>query len=134
MTVTCAAGARALVTLDGVPAAAPGQPVQLQLNATANDDRRSFFCDATLEVDGEVLSKKESTELRVLCELSSRLPPGDLRGPAQSPAVCGSGASPTVHVEPSLPHIPARRRSPAGRFGLSQELDVARGPRADATL
>ncbi|ELK28692.1 Intercellular adhesion molecule 5 [Myotis davidii] len=66
VTVTCAAGAPALVTLDGVPAAAPGQPVQLQLNATANDDRRSFFCDAALEVDGEVLSKKESTELRVL--------------------------------------------------------------------
>lgn len=74
MTVTCAAGARALVTLDGVPAPATGQPVQLQLNATVNDDRRSFFCDASLEVDGEILSKKESTELRVLCELSSRLP------------------------------------------------------------
>lgn len=76
VTVTCAAGARALVTLDGIPAAVPGQPAQLQLNATENDDRRSFLCDATLEVNGETLSKNESTELRVLCEftLTSRLP------------------------------------------------------------
>ncbi|XP_045445164.1 intercellular adhesion molecule 5 isoform X4 [Pipistrellus kuhlii] len=67
VTVTCAAaGAGALVALDGVPATAPGQPVQLQLNASVNDDGRSFLCDATLEVDGEVLSKKETTELRVL--------------------------------------------------------------------
>ncbi|XP_029074989.1 intercellular adhesion molecule 5 isoform X2 [Monodon monoceros] len=66
VTVTCAAGARALVTLDGIPAAVPGQPAQLQLNATENDDRRGFFCDATLEVDGETLRKNESAELRVL--------------------------------------------------------------------
>ncbi|XP_014713052.1 intercellular adhesion molecule 5 isoform X2 [Equus asinus] len=66
VTVTCAAGARALVTLDGVPAAFPGQPAQLQVNATEDDDRRSFFCDATLEVDGETLSKNDSAELRVL--------------------------------------------------------------------
>ncbi|XP_020939443.1 intercellular adhesion molecule 5 isoform X4 [Sus scrofa] len=46
--------------------AVPGQPAQLQLNATENDDRRSFLCDATLEVNGETLSKNESTELRVL--------------------------------------------------------------------
>lgn len=69
MTVTCTAGARALVTLEGIPAAAPGQPAQLELNVTENDDRRGFFCDATLEVDGETLSKNESAELRVLCEL-----------------------------------------------------------------
>uniref|UniRef100_A0A8C6CLI1 Intercellular adhesion molecule 5 n=1 Tax=Moschus moschiferus TaxID=68415 RepID=A0A8C6CLI1_MOSMO len=66
VTVTCAAETQALVTLDGIPAAAPGQPAQLQLNATENDDRRGFFCDATLEVDGETLSKNESVELRVL--------------------------------------------------------------------
>ncbi|KAF6094262.1 intercellular adhesion molecule 5 [Phyllostomus discolor] len=66
VTVTCSAGAGALVTLDGVPAAVPGQPAQLELNATVNDDRRGFFCNATLEVDGEILSKNESTELRVL--------------------------------------------------------------------
>ncbi|XP_039729162.1 intercellular adhesion molecule 5 isoform X2 [Pteropus medius] len=66
VTVTCTAGAGALVTLDGVPAAVPGQPSQLQLNATEHDDRRSFFCDATLEVDGETLNKNESAVLRVL--------------------------------------------------------------------
>lgn len=78
VTVTCAAGARALVTLDGVPAAFPGQPAQLQVNATEDDDRRSFFCDATLEVDGETLSKNDSAELRVLCELGFNLSPPSL--------------------------------------------------------
>ncbi|XP_049498449.1 intercellular adhesion molecule 5 [Panthera uncia] len=66
VTVSCSAGARVLVTLDGIPAVVPGQPTQLQLNATEDDDRRSFFCDATLEVDGETLSKNKSAELRVL--------------------------------------------------------------------
>uniref|UniRef100_A0AAA9TZZ6 Intercellular adhesion molecule 5 n=1 Tax=Bos taurus TaxID=9913 RepID=A0AAA9TZZ6_BOVIN len=56
----------ALYALFGCRAAAPGQPAQLQLNATEYDDRRGFFCDATLEVDGETLSKNESVELRVL--------------------------------------------------------------------
>ncbi|KFO28747.1 Intercellular adhesion molecule 5 [Fukomys damarensis] len=66
VTVTCTAGTQALVTLEGIPAAAPGQPAQLQLNATENDDGRGFVCYATLEVDGETLSKNGSTELRVL--------------------------------------------------------------------
>nr|XP_017515864.1 intercellular adhesion molecule 5 isoform X2 [Manis javanica] len=66
VTVICEGGARAVVALDGIPAAGPGQPAQLQLNATENDDRRGFFCDATLEVDGETLSKNQSAELRVL--------------------------------------------------------------------
>ncbi|XP_077624052.1 intercellular adhesion molecule 3 isoform X1 [Crocuta crocuta] len=66
VTVTCVAGARAQVTLDGVPAAGPGQPVQLQLNATERDDRRNFFCNATLEVDGEILHRNRSVQLRVL--------------------------------------------------------------------
>ncbi|XP_023050003.2 intercellular adhesion molecule 5 [Piliocolobus tephrosceles] len=66
VTVTCAAVAQALVTLEGVPAAVLGQPAQLQLNATENDDRRNFFCDATLDVDGETLIKNRSAELRVL--------------------------------------------------------------------
>lgn len=87
VTITCAAEARALVTLDGVPAAVPGRPVQLQLNTTENDDRRGFFCDATLEVDGETLNKNESAELRVLCELTSCLPPRDLQGPTRSLAM-----------------------------------------------
>ncbi|XP_049981515.1 intercellular adhesion molecule 5 [Alexandromys fortis] len=66
VTVSCWAGARALVTLEGISAAVPGQPAELQLNATENDDKRSFFCDAALEVDGETLRKNQSTELRVL--------------------------------------------------------------------
>ncbi|CAO2635926.1 Intercellular adhesion molecule 5 [Lemmus lemmus] len=66
VTVSCWAGARALVTLEGISAAVPGQPAELQLNATENDDKRNFFCDAALEVDGETLRKNQSTELRVL--------------------------------------------------------------------
>ncbi|XP_055227750.1 intercellular adhesion molecule 3 isoform X3 [Gorilla gorilla gorilla] len=66
VTVSCMAGARVQVTLDGVPAAAPGQPAQLQLNATESDDGRSFFCSATLEVDGEFLHRNSSVQLRVL--------------------------------------------------------------------
>uniref|UniRef100_A0A8C9CUU6 Intercellular adhesion molecule 3 n=1 Tax=Phocoena sinus TaxID=42100 RepID=A0A8C9CUU6_PHOSS len=66
VTVTCAAGPRVRVTLDGVPAAAPGQPAHLQLNATAKDDRRTFFCNATLEVHGVILHRNRSVQLRVL--------------------------------------------------------------------
>uniref|UniRef100_A0A2K5NKP6 Intercellular adhesion molecule 3 n=1 Tax=Cercocebus atys TaxID=9531 RepID=A0A2K5NKP6_CERAT len=64
VTVSCMAGARVQVTLDGVPAAAPGQPAQLQLNATESDDGRNFFCSATLEVDGEFLCRNSSVQLR----------------------------------------------------------------------
>lgn len=64
--VTCAAGARVQLTLDGVPAVAPGQLAQLQINATERDDRRSFFCSATLEVDGLILRRNRSVQLRVL--------------------------------------------------------------------
>uniref|UniRef100_H0X422 Intercellular adhesion molecule 3 n=2 Tax=Otolemur garnettii TaxID=30611 RepID=H0X422_OTOGA len=66
VTVICMAGARVQVVLDGVPAAAPGQPAQLQLNATESDDQRSFFCSATLEVDGEIFNRNTSVQLRVL--------------------------------------------------------------------
>ncbi|KAM6219600.1 intercellular adhesion molecule 5 [Rhynchocyon petersi] len=66
VTVTCNAGPQALVTLDGVPGLAVGQPAQLQFNATEYDDRRGFFCHATLEVDGDTFSKNQSAELRVL--------------------------------------------------------------------
>ncbi|XP_035143346.1 intercellular adhesion molecule 3 isoform X1 [Callithrix jacchus] len=64
--VSCRAGARVQVMLDGVPAAAPGQPAQLQLNTTENDDGRRFFCSAALEVDGEFLHRNSSVQLRVL--------------------------------------------------------------------
>lgn len=68
VTVTCLAGPRVQVTLDGIPAPAPGQPVQFQLNATETEDRRIFFCSATLRVDGEILHRNSSVQLRVLCE------------------------------------------------------------------
>lgn len=66
--VTCLAGPRVQVTLEGLPAAAPGQPAQFQLNATERDDRRIFFCNASLEMDGKVLHRNSSVQLRVLCE------------------------------------------------------------------
>lgn len=66
--VTCTAGAGVQVTLNGVRAVPPGQLAQLQLNATERDDRRSFFCSATLEVDGVTLHRNKSIQLRVLCE------------------------------------------------------------------
>ncbi|XP_059015920.1 intercellular adhesion molecule 3 [Mustela lutreola] len=66
VTVTCLAGPRVQVTLDGIPAPAPGQPVQFQLNATETEDRRIFFCSATLRVDGEILHRNSSVQLRVL--------------------------------------------------------------------
>lgn len=66
--VTCAAGARVQVMLDGAPAVTPGQLALLQLNATQRDDKRSFFCNATLEVDGMVLHRNRSVQLRVLCK------------------------------------------------------------------
>ncbi|XP_044773963.1 intercellular adhesion molecule 3 isoform X3 [Neomonachus schauinslandi] len=64
--VTCLAGPRVQVTLEGLPAAAPGQPAQFQLNATERDDRRIFFCNASLEMDGKILHRNSSVQLRVL--------------------------------------------------------------------
>lgn len=100
VTVICEGGARAVVALDGIPAAGPGQPAQLQLNATENDDRRGFFCDATLEVDGETLSKNQSAELRVLCELASNFSPPSSWSPRPclGPGCRGSGAFPQDRV------------------------------------
>ncbi|OBS79446.1 hypothetical protein A6R68_18197, partial [Neotoma lepida] len=66
VTISCWAGPQALVTLEGISAVVPGQPAELQLNVTENDDKRGFFCDAALEVDGETLRKNQSAELRVL--------------------------------------------------------------------
>ncbi|KAM9244819.1 LOW QUALITY PROTEIN: intercellular adhesion molecule 3 [Dugong dugon] len=63
--VTCKAGTRVQVTLDGAPIMAPGQPAQLQLNATESDDGRNFSCNARLEV-GKILHKNRSVQLSVL--------------------------------------------------------------------
>ncbi|XP_055975863.1 intercellular adhesion molecule 3 [Sorex fumeus] len=64
--VICAAAPPAQVWLDGVRATSPGQPIKLQLNATEKDDRRTFFCNATFEMEGETLYKNKSVQLRVL--------------------------------------------------------------------
>uniref|UniRef100_A0A8D2JPR3 Intercellular adhesion molecule 3 n=1 Tax=Sciurus vulgaris TaxID=55149 RepID=A0A8D2JPR3_SCIVU len=64
--VTCTAGARVQVMLDGDLARAPGEPAQLQVTATEGDDGRYFFCNATLKVDGEVLHRNVTVQLRVL--------------------------------------------------------------------
>lgn len=71
VTVECEAQAGALVMLSGgVPARLPGPRAQLQLNASAEDNGRIFFCSALLEVAGQVLHKNQTRELRVLCEWS----------------------------------------------------------------
>ncbi|XP_007951818.1 intercellular adhesion molecule 3 [Orycteropus afer afer] len=66
VTVTCMAETRVKVSLDGAPITAPGQPAQLQLNATESDDGRNFSCKAWLEVGGKILHKNISVQLRVL--------------------------------------------------------------------
>ncbi|XP_023989906.1 intercellular adhesion molecule 1 [Physeter macrocephalus] len=64
--VGCEAQAGAVVTLNGAPARPPGPRVQLQLNASAEDNGRSFFCSAALEVADQVVLKHQTRELRVL--------------------------------------------------------------------
>nr|XP_027811009.1 intercellular adhesion molecule 3 [Marmota flaviventris] len=64
--VSCMAGPRVQVMLDGDLARAPGEPAQLQVTATEGDDGRYFFCNAILEVDGEVLHRNVTVQLRVL--------------------------------------------------------------------
>ncbi|KAM9103538.1 intercellular adhesion molecule 1 [Megaptera novaeangliae] len=64
--VECEAQAGAVVTLNGAPARPPGPRAQLQLNASAEDNGRSFFCSAALEVAEQVVHKHQTRELRVL--------------------------------------------------------------------
>uniref|UniRef100_A0A8D2GRW1 Intercellular adhesion molecule 3 n=1 Tax=Urocitellus parryii TaxID=9999 RepID=A0A8D2GRW1_UROPR len=64
--VSCTAGPRVQVMLDGDLARAPGEPAQLQVTATEGDDGRYFFCNAILEVDGEILHRNVTAQLRVL--------------------------------------------------------------------
>ncbi|KAM6168076.1 intercellular adhesion molecule 3 [Erethizon dorsatum] len=64
--VTCTAGPRAQVMLDGVLVPSPGKPAQLQLTATNSDDGRHFICNATLEVAGELIYRSTAVRLRVL--------------------------------------------------------------------
>ncbi|KFO28751.1 Intercellular adhesion molecule 3 [Fukomys damarensis] len=64
--VTCKAGPRAQVRLDGVLAPSPGEPAQLELIATDSDNGRYFICNATLEVAGELIYRSTAVQLRVL--------------------------------------------------------------------
>ncbi|XP_060001209.1 intercellular adhesion molecule 1 [Lagenorhynchus albirostris] len=64
--VECEAQAGAVVTLNGAPARPPGPRAQLQLNASAEDNGRSFFCSAALAVAEQVVHKNQTRELRVL--------------------------------------------------------------------
>lgn len=111
VTVSCWAGAGALVTLEGISAAVPGQPAELQLNVTENDDKRGFFCDAALDVGGETLRKNQSAELRVLCEWVPTLPLPPPR---------------TVSATPSLTFLCPLRLMPAD----SPRLDDSDCPRS----
>ncbi|XP_075402968.1 intercellular adhesion molecule 3 [Tenrec ecaudatus] len=64
--VTCVAGHRVQVTLDGAPIRAMGVPAQLRLTAMESDDGRNFSCQARLQVGGETLLKNRSVQLHVL--------------------------------------------------------------------
>lgn len=68
VSVECKAHAGAMVTLNGTPARPPGPSAQFLLNASAEDNGRSFLCSAALEVAGKVLHKNKTLELCVLCE------------------------------------------------------------------
>ncbi|XP_006875144.1 PREDICTED: intercellular adhesion molecule 1 [Chrysochloris asiatica] len=70
--VVCQAHDAAVVTLTGVPVPtstpirSSNWKVHFQFNASAEDNGRSFTCSAVLEVDGQVIYKKQTQELRVL--------------------------------------------------------------------
>lgn len=55
--------------LQGAPdLPAPGEPAWLLLTAREEDDGRNFSCEASLEVQGQWLSKTTVIQLHVLCE------------------------------------------------------------------
>ena len=55
--------------LQGAPhLPAPGEPAWLSLNASEEDDGRNLSCEASLEVQGQQLSKTTVIQLHVLCE------------------------------------------------------------------
>ncbi|XP_053438295.1 intercellular adhesion molecule 1 isoform X2 [Nycticebus coucang] len=64
--VHCEAHPGAVVTLSGAPAEPLGWWAQFLLNASAEDNRRTFSCHATMKVDGQMLNKTQTRELRVL--------------------------------------------------------------------
>ncbi|XP_006179435.1 intercellular adhesion molecule 1 isoform X1 [Camelus ferus] len=66
VTVECKAHAGAVVTLEDAPARLGAPRAQLQLNASAEDNGRSFSCSAALEVAGQWLYKNRTLKLSVL--------------------------------------------------------------------
>lgn len=47
---------------------APGEPAWLLLTTREEDNGRNFSCEASLEVQGQRLSKTTAVQLHVLCE------------------------------------------------------------------
>lgn len=68
VSVECKAHAGAVVTLSGASAGTPAPSAQFMLNASAEDNKRTFLCSAALEVAGKVLHKNKTQTLLVLCE------------------------------------------------------------------
>lgn len=66
VSVECKAHAGAVVTLSGASAGTPAPSAQFMLNASAEDNERTFLCSAALEVAGKVLHKNKTQMLLVL--------------------------------------------------------------------
>ncbi|XP_005078650.1 intercellular adhesion molecule 1 isoform X2 [Mesocricetus auratus] len=67
VTVKCEAqGGARVVYLSGAPPGTPAPQVQFMLNASAEDNKRRFFCSAALQVAGQELLKNQTLELHVL--------------------------------------------------------------------
>ncbi|XP_045048483.2 intercellular adhesion molecule 1 isoform X2 [Desmodus rotundus] len=66
VTVECKAHPGAVVTLNGAPVGTPGSSARFTLNASAEDNGRSFLCSAVLEVDGIKVYKNKTQNLVVL--------------------------------------------------------------------
>ncbi|XP_040305783.1 intercellular adhesion molecule 1 isoform X1 [Herpailurus yagouaroundi] len=142
VTVECEAQAGALVMLSGgVPARLPGPRAQLQLNASAEDNGRIFFCSALLEVAGQVLHKNQTRELRVL--YGPRLDKRDCLGNwtwqegSQQTLTCQAWGNP-------VPELKCRRKGdnallpigdlrPVTREVAGTYLCQARSPRGEVT-
>lgn len=82
VSVECKAHAKTLVTLSGASAGSPAPSAQFLLNASAEDNGRSFVCSAAIEVAGKVLHKNKTQKLYVLCKCSCWTMTPNLQGPA----------------------------------------------------
>lgn len=82
VTVECKAHPGAVVTLNGAPVGTPGSSARFTLNASAEDNGRSFLCSAVLEVDGIKVYKNKTQNLVVLCEWGCGKMTPNCQGPA----------------------------------------------------